>query len=83
MTKSIVYIRLIFLIQEKTHEMTITVVPVATSDIRYFEQACKEVKVRYYKLSGDDSGDEIPDVHRLVSTLFLLGWLTAKYKYSK
>lgn len=63
--------------------MTITVVPVATSDIRYFEQACKEVKVRYYKLSGDDVETKYRIMHRLVSTLFLLGWLTAKYKYSK
>ena len=61
----------------------ITVVPVATSDIKYFEKACKDADVRYYKLSGDNVVTNYRIIHNLLSTLFTLGWMTAIYKYHK
>ncbi len=63
--------------------MIITVVPVATSDIRYFEKACEDANVRCYKLSGDDVVTNYRVIHNLLSMLFTLGWMTAMYKYKK
>ena len=61
----------------------ITLVPVATSDIKNFEKACKEAKVRFYKVSSERVVTEYRVIHRLPETLFLLGWMTAKNKFTK
>ena len=61
----------------------ITLVPVATSDIKNFEKACKEAKVRFYKVSSDRIVTEYRVIHNESSTLFLLGWMTAKNKFEK
>ncbi len=61
----------------------ISLIPVATSDIKNFEKACKEAKVRFYKVSSDRVVTEYRVIHRLSETLFLLGWMTAKNKFTK
>lgn len=61
----------------------ISLIPVATSDIKNFEKACKEAKVKFYKVASNSVETEFRVIHRLSGTLFLLGWMTAKNKFTK
>lgn len=61
----------------------VTVVTIATSDIKYFERACQEVHLKYYKHSSERIATSYRVIHTEINTIFLLGWMTAKYKYEK
>lgn len=61
----------------------VTVITIATSDIKHFEKACNTANIKFYRMPGDRVVTPYRVIHRLPNTLFLLGWMTARNKFIK